>query len=135
MSRTAAFFAILVFLLCTACTRQLQTPTIDLDGQYAALSQQKVQEAIVQACAYEGWTIREKTDSSVHAALNWKNKHFVDVSIHHDTQGITIGYVASRNMSYSADKTPKIHHQYNAWVQSLADCIRGYLDLEVSQIK
>lgn len=133
MSRTASFLLVLIFLLCAACARPIQTPTIDFDRQYAALSPEKVQEAIVQACVYEGWTVQERTASSVHAALNWKNKHFVDVSIHHDARGVTIRYIASRNMDYKAGTPPRIHNQYNKWVKSLADCIHGYLDLEVSQ--
>ena len=135
MSRKIFFLPLLVFLLCAACARPLETPAIDLSRQYALLSPEKVQEAVIQACAYEGWTVQEKTASSVHASLNWKNKHFVDVSIRHDAHGITIRYIASRNMNYKSGNSPRIHHQYNTWVESLAECIHGYLDLELAQAR
>lgn len=135
MSRTTSFLLGIVFLLCSACARPIETPILELNRQYAMLSPEKIQEAIIQACTYEGWTVQEKNASSVHASLNWKNKHFVDVSIHYDAHDITILYIASRNMDYKNGNPPKIHNQYNKWVKSLADCIHGYLDLEVSQAR
>lgn len=111
-----------VLMLCLAagCTKKaVMTPEINVAARYAGLSAHEVKTAIIEACTARGWKIDAQTETQIDASITVRGKHFVAVRIPYSAQSVKIEYRDSSNMSYTPGNTPKIHRNYNNWVDYL----------------
>ena len=90
------------------------------------ISEKKMHDAIVKACADTGWRVSEPSSNTIEATIMVRNKHTVVVSIPYTATHYSINYKASTNMEYKAksDGSAVIHPNYNKWVGILDKAIR-----------
>ena len=90
------------------------------------ISEKKMHDAIVKACADTGWRVSEPSPNTIEATIVVRNKHTVVVSIPYTATHYSINYKASTNMEYKAksDGSAVIHPNYNNWVSRLDKAIR-----------
>ena len=109
--------------------REIQTPTINVDVDYKNVSQAAIRKAIVNACKECKWKVDSQKGNRIEASITVRNKHFVAVSIPYSKSSIRILYKKSSNMHYdNGGEKPKIHYQYNKWVNRLSQSIQMNLD-------
>lgn len=128
MRSVKVLFIILMLCLAIGCTKKaIMTPEINVGTRYEGLSSQDVKTAIIEACIGRGWKIDSQTDTQVDASITVRGKHFVAVRIPYSVQSVKIEYKDSTNMRYTPGETPKIHRNYNNWVDYLSRDIHAKL--------
>lgn len=128
MKFVKTLFLVLALSLAAGCApKAIMTPEINVGTHYAGLSSQDVKTAIIEACTGRGWKIDSQTDTQVDASITVRGKHFVAVRIPYSAQSVKIEYKDSSNMRYTPGETPKIHRNYNNWVDYLKRDIHAKL--------
>ena len=100
-------------------------------------SMESISRAIEQAAAEREWYLESKAPGSIVVSTTVRQKHLATVEIGFDEEKFWIDYRSSSNLDYTSSglkawtkdhklvvtKGPRIHKNYNVWVQDLADHI------------
>ena len=102
----------------------------------AGMTLQDLSYSIVHAAGEMQWFVVTQDDKSVTVSINVRNKHDATVLIGFDDQNFWIDYVDSKNLDYNPIGTtrrvgrksvklpgPRIHKNYNRWIELLANRI------------
>ncbi len=125
------FLLVFIFSLVLGCSKvrqkEIMTPMIAVDSVYSGSTEDDVQKAIIYACSNRGWKIENKTNTQIDASIIVRNRHHVAVNIPYSQKEVKIVYKESTNMLYKPGDKPRIHRNYNTWVNYLAEDIKKYL--------
>jgi hypothetical protein len=121
-ARTFWLIAIVGFLL--ACTQPIRNVT-EAPVLKPGLTDEQMAAAIKRAGAGLGWAMTEKGPGKMEATL-YLRKHVAVVDIDYNPTTYSIAYKDSTNLNYDA-KGPRIHKNYNGWIQNLDNAIKAQL--------
>ena len=109
---------------CMRTTTLYQPPRVS----FTATDTTNVERAIAAGMAQRGWVASREGPGTILGTLHVR-AHTVVVRVTYTKDWFQIAYVRSENMDYSrsADGKETIHHNYNAWVDNLADDIDAQL--------
>ncbi len=109
-------------LLMGARTAELEDPvTLDVP---AGLKAEQVNKALKKALLGRKWSIAKDGKTSIESVL-YIRRHVVTIRVDYNAEKVSFNYVSSENMNFSdEDGTRRIHKNYNAWVQNLANDAR-----------
>ena len=124
MLRARTFWLIAVVGLLLACTQPIRNVT-EAPVPKPGLTDEQMAAAIKRAGAGLGWAMMEKGPGKMEATLHLR-KHVAVVDIDYNPKTYSIAYNDSTNLNYDA-KGPRIHKNYNGWIQNLDNAINVQL--------
>ena len=118
--------------------KPISTPELNVATAYSGMSAEDVESAILTACKNRGWKIINQTDDSIDATIHVRGKHSASVCISFSASHVKIDYKDSVNLRYGQYRDlekedediriPKIHYNYNRWVEYLLLDINSALE-------
>ncbi len=118
------FWLSVVVGLLLACTQPIRNVT-DASVPKAGLTDEQMAAAIKRAGVGLGWAMVEKEPGKIEGTLHLR-KHVAVVDIDYNPKTYSIAYKDSTNLDYNA-KGPKIHKNYNGWIENLDNAIKTQL--------
>jgi hypothetical protein len=124
MLRARTFLVASIAALLLACTQPIRN-VADAPVPKPQLTEEQMAAAIKRAGAGLGWAMTEKGPGKMEGTLHLR-KHVAVVDITYNPKTYSILYKDSTNLNY--DPTgPKIHKNYNGWIQNLDNAIKVQL--------
>lgn len=96
----------------------------------AFLSADEVKAAIIAAAGRTqyGWSVTDGEAGTLVATTRVRGKHTAVASISYNSSSYSVTYRDSSDLNFKVvNGVPKIHPNYNVWVQQLVDAIRVQL--------
>lgn len=136
------FLLVMGIALAAGCgqmkVKPVSNPELNVAATYTGVSVEDVKNAILTACETRGWGIVDQTDGNIEATITVRDKHSATISISYSAAHVKIDYKDSVNLRYGQYRDlekeeedvriPKIHYNYNRWVEYLILDIRTALE-------
>jgi hypothetical protein len=113
MKKMLLLFTVLLFVF-TACNMR---GVRDYNRKAPGQSQEKIEKAVLYACAARNWVCEEKPGGVVRGFLQ-KGKYYVEVDMKAKPEAYTFSYVKTENLGYKKKKN-KVHKVYYKWLNYL----------------
>lgn len=139
-TRLALVLVLMAMPSMTHATARLENIPPQPHGAPAGSSLESIRDSVIQGAAEAGWHALTTAPGEVTVSTEVRSKHEATVSIRFDESTFQIDYVDSVNLDYDPDgglraigrqrnrpripvpdPGPRIHKNYNIWVQSLAE--------------
>ena len=111
----------------------LEDVPISMKADGTSFTVQEARAGIIRGCVAGGWAPFVDSEGVIHASLNVRDKHFAEVEILVTPTTYSVQYASSKNLDYKTynhhyrDQRPRIHENYNIWIDRLSDSINKEL--------
>lgn len=86
------------------------------------LTMEQISKAIKLGGVTRGWLIKNLKEGVMEGQLNLR-EHEAVILIEFDTSKYSVQYLSSKNLMYEGGDKPRIHRNYNSWIQNLREDI------------